>query len=158
MIRSCLPAIRRYSTSPIQRPSTAYFQQMGQQPNPSQKEGESKEESELKKTLTRRSLRMTIWQMFLITLAGSSVLNIMREKNHIEEMDDNYQQRFKKFEHIIAELKKGNMRVEDVESELAVLNERFEYFGLPKSEFTGVRGTKKRAQQSKEDVEVKSFL
>ncbi|KAG7884664.1 hypothetical protein KL938_001791 [Ogataea parapolymorpha] len=158
MIRACLPAIRRYSTSPIQRPSAAYFQQMGHQPDSNQKQDESKEESELKKALTRRSLRMTVWQMFLITLAGSSVLNIMREKNYIEEMNDNYQQRFKKFEHIIEELKKGKMRVEDVESELAVLNERFEYFGLPKSEFTGIRGTKKPVQEKKENVEVKSFL
>ncbi|GME85401.1 unnamed protein product [Ambrosiozyma monospora] len=142
------------------RPSEAYTSKMGQQPSaptaePEMDPEEAKEIEEfpgfnndekkaVRKAMRKRSRRMTYWQMLLITILGSSVLNIMREKNLSEELDDNYKLRFQKFEELIERLKNGDAVLEDVEAELNVLNERFDsIFELPKSEFDGVRGLDK---------------
>ncbi|GME71435.1 unnamed protein product [[Candida] boidinii] len=60
-----------------------------------------------KNVVIKRSLKTTLWQMFFIMLLGSSVLNIMREKNYIEEIDDNYNLRIKEMDKIIYLLKYG---------------------------------------------------
>ncbi|KAH3671825.1 hypothetical protein OGAPHI_000011 [Ogataea philodendri] len=153
--------VRRYATSPIQRPSAAYLQQVGRQPEQQNEEQDGAEKAKMQKMLVRRSLRMTFWQMFLIALGGSSVLNIMRTKNEMEELDDFYRLRFKKFEQLIGQLEQGKAGIDDVDQELSVLNDRFEHFGLAKSEFRGVRTGKQKQSapaQEKPKVEVTSYL
>lgn len=79
-----------------------------------------------KNVVIKRSLKTTLWQMFFIMLLGSSVLNIMREKNYIEELDDNYNLRIKEMDKIIYLLKYGTTLplVEKTAKSLAESTER----------------------------------
>lgn len=138
----------------LPRPSKEYLSKMGEQPIPDQtekeqlkalkklkQENDSTIEEQIKQAMKRRSLRMTFWEMFLITFIGSCALNIQRETNSAEEYNDNYRVRFEHFERIIKGLVQGDVTVEDIEEDLDPLNERFAtIFHLPSSHFEGLRG------------------
>lgn len=141
------------------RPSPEYLKNVGEQPipgdnkpeepsiqtNDTQESPDVDEEKQIKKAMVRRSLRMTFWEMFLVTFIGSCALNIIVEGNTEEEYRDNYKHRFEKFNEIIDGLKKGDTTVEDIDNSLSALNERFEtVFHLPPSTFEGTEGLDKK--------------
>ncbi|QPG76800.1 hypothetical protein FOA43_004194 [Brettanomyces nanus] len=147
----CLSSVRFMSTGP----SKEYMSKVGEQPIPGESyeatvqssshskvsDPQEEDKKQLIKVMKRRSLRMTFWQMFLVTFIGSCALNIMREKNSDEEYNDNYHLRFKSFDKVIKKLSKGDITIEEIEDELATINERFEsVFHLPGSFFDGLRG------------------
>lgn len=138
--------------STMGQPSPEYLSKMGEQPDPDMPEDsqakstgptaeKDDEDARMKKQIRSRSRKMSLWQIFLVTLIGSSALNIMREKNEAEELDDNYRIQFNKFEKILKALKVGDMVLEDVQDELHTVNDRFaNLFHLPRPEFEGLRG------------------
>lgn len=147
----------------LPRPSKEYLSKMGEQPVPDQRENEqlkvlkklkqendSTLEEQIRQAMKRRSLRMTFWEMFLITFIGSCALNIQRETNSAEEYNDNYKLRFERFERIIKGLSQGDVTIEEIEEDLDPLNERFEtVFHLPGSRFEGLRGLDKKHLKEK---------
>lgn len=103
------------------------------------------EKAEIKKAMKKRSLRMTFWQLFLITLLGSSTLNIMREKNIREELEENYEKKFGVLERLTREAQEGKITVEDARNALKSWNERFvDVFELSPLEVKGVEGLDKQ--------------
>ncbi|ODV83177.1 hypothetical protein CANARDRAFT_19780 [[Candida] arabinofermentans NRRL YB-2248] len=151
------------------RPSLAYTSKLGEQPQPQSESGEVKDmdpdsetRAQVDKILTRRSIRMTVYQMFLIIFLGSSVLNIMREKNYLEEVDDAYTLLFNNYEELIESLEKrdGSVVIEDIEDKLKAVTNRFESLDLADkiAKFEGVRGLKKRVVEDAEITEKKSDL
>jgi hypothetical protein len=155
---------RGFSTSIIKlkelpRPSQQYMSDMGEQPIPLTEsdivakevadidipQATLDEKTEIKKAMKKRSLRMTFWQLFLITLLGSSTLNIMREKNLIEELDDNFQKKFAVVEQLIKDAEEGRITVEEAREALKSWNERFvDVFELSAVEVQGAEGLDKR--------------
>ena len=143
----------------LPRPTEQYMSDIGEQPIPlSESDIAAKEVSdielpqatidekaEIKKAMKKRSLRMTFWQLFLITLLGSSTLNIMREKNIREELEENYEKKFGVLERLTREAQEGKITVEDARNALKSWNERFvDVFELSPVEVKGVEGLDKQ--------------
>lgn len=143
----------------LPRPTEQYMSDIGEQPIPlSESDIAAKEVSdielpqatidekaEIKKAMKKRSLRMTFWQLFLITLLGSSTLNIMREKNIREELEENYEKKFGVLERLTREAQEGKITVEDARNALKSWNERFvDVFELSPLEVKGVEGLDKQ--------------
>lgn len=103
------------------------------------------EKAEIKKAMKKRSLRMTFWQLFLITLLGSSTLNIMREKNLRDELDENFEKKFGVLKRLQEEAEQGKITVEGVRETLKSWNERFvDVFELSPIEVKGMEGLDKQ--------------
>ena len=143
----------------LPRPTQQYMSDMGEQPIPLTEsdiaakevsdielpQATLDEKAEIKKAMKKRSLRMTFWQLFLITLLGSSTLNIMREKNLKEELDENFEKKFGVLKRLQEEAEKGKITVEDVRETLKSWNERFvDVFELSPIEVKGMEGLDKQ--------------
>ncbi|KAG0687165.1 hypothetical protein C6P40_002784 [Pichia californica] len=155
---------RRFSTSMIKykelpRPSQQYMSDMGEQPTPLTEndiaakevadielpQATIDEKAEIKKAMKWRSLRMTFWQLFLVTLLGSSTLNIMRERNLKEELDDNFDKKFSVIKKLTKDAENGKITVEEARESLKSWNERFvDVFELKPIELKGVEGIDKK--------------
>lgn len=163
--KSCqLVCSRQLSTSSVlykdlPRPSQTYMSDMGVQPTPLTEsdiaakevsdidlpQATTDEKAEIKKAMKKRSLRMTFWQLFLVTLLSSSTLNIMREKNLREELDDNYEKKFKVIEKLIQDANDGKVTIEEVRESLRSWNERFvDVFELSPVLVSGPEGLDKK--------------
>lgn len=143
----------------LPRPSQTYMSDMGVQPTPlTEAEIAEKdvsdidlpqatldERAQIKKAMKKRSLRMTFWQLFLITLLSSSTLNVMREKNLREELEDNYKKKFKVMEKLIQDANEGRVTVEEAREQLKLWNERFvDVFELTPVVVAGPEGIDKK--------------
>lgn len=139
----------------LPRPTQQYMSDMGEQPTPLTEsdiaakevsdielpQATLDEKAEIKKAMKKRSLRMTFWQLFLITLLGSSTLNIMREKNLRDELDENFEKKFGVLKRLQEEAEQGKITVEGVRETLKSWNERFvDVFDLSPIEVKGVEG------------------
>lgn len=142
----------------LPRPSKQYMSDLGEQPIPLTEadiaaqevadidipQATVDEKAEIKKQMKKRSLRMTFWQLFLITLLGSSTLNIMREKNYKEELDENFNKKFKILEKLASDAEDGKITIEEAREAMKSWNERFvDVFELKPVEFEGVEGLNK---------------
>lgn len=156
--------LRSFFTSPMNfkelpRPSAQYMKDLGEQPIPLTEadiaaqevadidipQATVDEKAEIKKQMKKRSLRMTFWQLFLITLLGSSTLNIMREKNLKEELDENFDKKFNVLEKLINDAEEGKITIEEARETMRSWNERFvDVFGLKPVEIEGAEGVDKR--------------
>lgn len=147
----------RYKNLP--RPSQQYMSDMGEQPIPlTEKDIATKEladielpqatldeKAQIKKAMKKRSLRMTFWQLFLVTVLSSMTLNIMREKNLKEELDDNFDKKFKVLKKLKTDAEEGRITYEEAKDALRSWNERFvEVFELSPVEVKGVEGLDKK--------------
>lgn len=143
----------------LPRPSEKYMSDMGEQPVPlTESDMAAKdvadieipqatidEKTEIKKAMKKRSLRMTFWQLCLLTILGSSVLNVMREKNLIEELDDNFEKKFSVMKRLIRDAESGKITVEEARETMNSWNERFvDVFELKPVEIQGVEGIDKK--------------
>lgn len=143
----------------LPRPSQQYMSDMGEQPIPLTEtdiaakevsdidlpQATLDEKAEVKKAMKKRSLRMTFWQLFLITLLGSSTLNIMREKNLKEELDDNFDKKFGVLQRLLRDAENGKITVEEARERLKSWNERFvDVFELAPITLEGIEGIDKR--------------
>ncbi|TID20367.1 hypothetical protein CANINC_003612 [Pichia inconspicua] len=152
-------SLSRIRLKELPRPSQTYMSDIGVQPTPlteaeiAEKEvadidlpqATLDERAEIKKAMKKRSLRMTFWQLFLVTLLSSSTLNVMREKNLREELEDNYKKKFKVLERLIQEANEGLITVEEAREQLKVWNERFvDVFELTPVIVDGPEGIDKR--------------
>lgn len=143
----------------LPRPSQQYMSDMGEQPTPLTEndiaakevadielpQATIDEKAEIKKAMKWRSLRMTFWQLFLVTLLGSSTLNIMRERNLKEELDDNFDKKFSVIKKLTKDAENGKITVEEARESLKSWNERFvDVFELKPIELKGVEGIDKK--------------
>lgn len=148
----------RIISKELPRPSLKYMSDVGEQPVPlSEKDIAAQEVSdidlpqatldekaEIKKAMKKRSLRMTFWQLFLVTLLGSSTLNIMRERNLKEELEENFDKKLTVLENLVKDAKAGKITVEDVRASIGTWNERFvDVFGLRPIVIEGPEGLDK---------------
>ncbi|GMM32045.1 hypothetical protein DAMA08_047900 [Martiniozyma asiatica (nom. inval.)] len=136
LIRSSIQ-IRQFHNSPytlkreLPRPSTKYLADVGEQPTPETTEeviekevadipipASQNEKLEIKAAMKKRSLKMTFWQIFLITIIGSSTLNVMRMKNEMEDLQESFQRKIKVYDDLISEAQCGEAVVEDVKPRL----------------------------------------
>lgn len=155
--RSFNTSVIKYKELP--RPSQQYMSDIGEQPIPLTEndiaakevsdielpQATIDEKAEIKKAMKKRSLRMTFWQLFLITLLGSSTLNIMRERNLSEELDDNFNKKFSVLKKLTADAENGKITLEDARDSLKSWNERFvDIFELKPIELKGVEGIDKK--------------
>lgn len=142
----------------LPRPSKQYLSDIGEQPIPlSEDDIASKEVSDIelpqatldekaqiKAAMKKRSLRMTFWQLFLLTILGSSTLNIMREKNTREELEENFDKKFNVLKKLINEANEGKITIEEAREALKTWNQRFvDVFELEPIEISGVEGLNK---------------
>lgn len=162
-LRVATSSLRNFTTTcttykELPRPSQQYMSDVGEQPTPLTEsdiaakevsdieipQATLDEKAEIKKAMKKRSLRMTFWQLFLITLLGSSTLNIMREKNLKEELDDNYAKKFNVLERLVKDAKDGKITVEEARNSMKSWNERFvDVFDLNPVEIDGTEGLDK---------------
>lgn len=155
--RSFTSSISSYKELP--RPSEKYMADMGEQPIPLTEndmkakdvedivipEATLDEKAEIKKAMKKRSLRMTFWQLFLVTLLGSSTLNIMREKNLKEELDENFEKKFRVLNKLIKDAEEGRITTEEARDAMKSWNERFvDVFQLSPVIVEGVDGLDKK--------------
>ena len=154
---------RGFTTSVVRnkelpRPSEQYMSDMGEQPIPLTEndiaakevsdielpQATLDEKAEIKKAMKKRSLRMTFWQLFLITLLSSSTLNIMRERNLKEELDENFEKKFNVIMKLIKDAEEGKITYEEARESLKSWNERFvDVFDLKPMELKGIEGLDK---------------
>ena len=142
----------------LPRPSEKYMSDIGEQPIPlTESDMAAKdvadieipqatidEKTEIKKAMKKRSLRMTFWQLFLLTVLGSSVLNVMREKNLMDELDDNFEKKFNVIKRLIRDAESGKITMEEARETMKSWNERFvDVFELKPVHVDGVEGLNK---------------
>lgn len=146
------------------RPNEKYLSQRGEQPTPLSAEdlraqevreielpqATTEEKIQIKAVMKKRSLRMTFVQLFLITLLSSSTLNVMRQKNELEEVEDVFGRELAWLKRAVAEVERGEAVWEDVEPQLQAWNARFESLGLPIMGVKGVKGVDRVALGGRE--------
>lgn len=154
-IRTLALGTRRFSSIYSQRGKNPnlnqkYLDQRGEQPIPlSAEELRSEEVKEIelpqattdekimiKNAMKRRSLRMTFLQLFLITILSSSTLNVMRQKNELEELEENFQRELTWLKSTIELVESNQISWEEIQPQLTAWNARFEALGLPKIELS----------------------
>lgn len=95
----------------------------------------------IKNAMKKRSLRMTFLQLFLITLLSSSTLNVMRQKNELEEIEDVFQKELNWLKLTIEQVENGDITWDEIQPKLSAWNARLETLGLPKIEFSSTPST-----------------
>lgn len=170
LLRSGLGRRLVSSTRPTcQKPdvSAKYLAQMAPQPTPlSADELRSQEVSDIelpqasvdekiliKAQMKKRSLRMTFWQLLLVTILSSSTLNVMRQKNEIEEVQENFNKQQRWLKETTEEVKQGTVGYADIKDQVDHWNVRFEALGLPTIELS--EEAKKAVRTREKIVEVK---